>query len=288
MVTEELIVAGLTLGCIYALVGLGFHLVYRMSGLLDFAQGEKLVVGSLVALTLVRSGTAVLAALGIVAVGGLVAGVVYDRLVIVPTARNGSVAAVASTVGASLLLTNAFQLIYGNDGQPFPSIVSGHVDPLGFPIQIQSLLTWAVVAAICLGLWAFLARSRVGQGIVAASTDALAARAVGISVGTARTITFSLSFGLAVVAGILVAPITLAGGGLGTTLTLDGFAGAVIGGLNSTVGAVVGSIALGVVQSVVGGWLPNGYEDVVVYGLLLLSLVVMPTGIFGIRGGRLA
>jgi branched-subunit amino acid ABC-type transport system permease component len=236
----------------------------------------------------VRSGVEVVGALLVVGVGGLAAGVVYDRVVIRPTARNGTIASVAATVGASLIMANGSAIIYGSDGQPFPSIVSGGVRIGGVPITYQSFFIWGVLILVAVSLWLFLGRSRVGQGIVAAANDPLAARASGISVGNARTITFVLGFSLAAVAGVLVAPLTLAGGGLGTTLTLDGFAGAVIGGLASTPGVVYGSLLLGIIQNLSGGWLPNGYEDVIVYALLILSLLVMPTGITGIRRERLA
>jgi branched-chain amino acid transport system permease protein len=100
--------------------------------------------------------------------------------------------------------------------------------------------------------------------------------------------TFSTAFGLAAAAGVLVAPFTLAGGGLGTTLTLYGFAGAVLGGLYSTPGVIVGSLIIGVVQNLSGGWLPNGYQDPIIYALLLVVLLVAPTGLFGLRRERLA
>jgi branched-chain amino acid transport system permease protein len=288
MRTAELIVSGLTLGSIYAFVALGFHLVYRMTGVLDFAQGDKVILGSLVGLTLIRSGTPVVLTLIVIGLLGVVVGIVYDQVVIQTSARNGTIATVAATVGATLVIANGAGLVYGTNGLAFPSLVSGLFRVGRVPITYQAVVIWGVLILVAVGLWLLITHSRFGKGVIAAANDPLAAVAVGISTTTARMFTFSTAFGLAAAAGVLVAPFTLAGGGLGTTLTLYGFAGAVLGGLYSTPGVIVGSLIIGVVQNLSGGWLPNGYQDPIIYGLLLVVLLVAPTGLFGLRRERLA
>jgi branched-chain amino acid transport system permease protein len=259
-----------------------------MTRILDFAQGDKVVLGGLIGLTLVRSGLPVIIVLLVVGVGGLLAGGFYDRIVVHPSARNGAIAAVAATVGASMVIANGESLIYGTDGLAFPSLASGSFRVAGVPVSYQSVVIWVVLAIVATSLWFFMTRTKFGKGIVAAASDPLAATAVGVSPNAARGVTFALAFGLAAMAGVLVAPLTLAGGGLGTTLTLDGFAGAILGGLTSTPGVIVGSLLLGVVQNLVGGWLPNGYENPLVYGLIVVVLLVLPSGIFGLKRERLA
>jgi branched-chain amino acid transport system permease protein len=253
----ELLVSGITLGSIYALVALGFHLVHRMTGIIDFAQGDKVVLGGLIGLTLVNAHISNFAALLVlILVIGLILGVVYDWVAIVPTHRNGVIAAVAATVGMTLVFSNGHVLVWGPSAQPFPPV----------------------------GLTFLMERSRVGRGMVAAATDPLAATTVGINVKRTRAISFALAFALATVAGVLVAPITLAGGGtLGVSLTLKGFTGAILGGLESTKGVLVGALLLGVVESQIASFLPSGYVDPIVFGILIVVLLVLPNGIFGLR-----
>ena len=138
-------------------------------------------------------------------------------------------------------------------------------------------------------LLTLMKRTRFGKGLVAAASDPLAAVAVGISIRAARLVSFAIATGLAALAGILIAPLTLAGGGIGGTLTIKGFTGAVLGGIDNTLGVVGGSLILGVTETMLQGNLTNnGYVDPIVFGLLLVVLLVAPTGIFGARRGRLA
>lgn len=281
----DLLVSGITLGAIYALVALGFHLVHKMTGIIDFAQGDKVVLGGLIGLTLVNAHLSNIAVLLVlILVIGLVLGIVYDWVAIVPTHRNGVIAAVAATVGMSLVLANGHVLIWGPSAQPFPPVASGGIRIGSVQISYQSLVIWGVLVLVGIGLAYLMERTRVGRGMVAAATDSLAATTVGINVKRTRAISFALAFGLATVAGVLVAPITLAGGGtLGVSLTLKGFTGAVIGGLESTKGVLVGALLLGIVESQIAAFLPSGYVDPIVFGLLIVVLLVMPNGIFGLR-----
>jgi branched-subunit amino acid ABC-type transport system permease component len=285
----NLLVSGLTLGAIYALVALGFHLVFKMTGIIDFAQGDKVVVGGLIALSLVQAGVSNIVVLLVILLAiGLVLGVIYDWAVIRPTSRNGSVAAVAATVGMALVFANGHALIWGPDAQPFPPVAAGSFEIGGVRVLYQSLLIWGVLLATGLAIGFLVERTRTGRGMIAAATDPLAATAVGINVARSRAISFALAFGLATVAGVLVAPITLAGGGsLGLSLTLKGFTGAVLGGLESTKGVLIGALLLGVVESQLAVYLPSNLVDPVVFGLLIVVLLVMPNGIFG-RRSRLA
>jgi branched-chain amino acid transport system permease protein len=285
----DLLVSGLTLGAIYALVALGFHLVFKMTGVIDFAQGDKVIIGGLIGLTLVNRGlsTILLVAL-IVLAAGIVLGIAYDAIVILPTQGNGPIAAIAATVGITLVFANGGQIIWGPDGKPFPPVHRGSVEIGELRIGYQDLLIWAVVLAVGIGLAVLLGRSRAGRGMVAAATDPLAATAVGINVSRMRAVAFALAFGLAALAGVLVAPITLAGGALGTALTLKGFTGAVLGGLASTRGVLVGAVLLGVIESELGAVVSNSYVDPIVLIALIIILLVMPNGLFGLRRQRLA
>ena len=286
----DLLVTGLTLGAIYALVALGFHLVFKMTGVIDFAQGDKVVLGGLLGLTLVQSGlNAIAIVLVLVLCVGLVVGVLYDLVAILPTQRNGEIAAIAATVGMTLVFANGHQIIWGPDAEPFPPIVGGFVTVGSVQITWQSIIIWGVLAVVGFVLAFVLERTKLGRGMIASATDPLAATTVGVNVSRDRSMSFALAFGLAAIAGVLVAPITLAGGGgLGTALTLKGFTGAVLGGLDSTRGVVVGALLLGVIESQLAAFLPNSNVDPVVFGALILILLVVPNGLFGLRRQRLA
>jgi branched-chain amino acid transport system permease protein len=285
-----LLISGLTLGAIYALVAIGFHLVFKMTSIIDFAQGDKVVVGGLVGLSLVRLGiSSVIVVLILVLMVGLVVGVAYDFVAIRRSQRNGDIAAVASTVGMSLVFANGHQIIWGPDAQVFPPVVNGGFSIGNIPVTWQSVIIWVVLSAVGIGLYWGLERTRVGKGMIAAATNPLAATSVGIRVARGRAWCFALAFGLAMIAGVLVAPITLAGGGsLGIALTLRGFTGAVLGGLNSTRGVVVGALLLGVVESELGAFLPNADVAPIVSLLLIAVLLVLPNGLFGLKGERVA
>jgi branched-chain amino acid transport system permease protein len=274
---------GVTLGSVYALVALGFHLVYRAAGVLDFAQGDKVVLGGLVALTLVHRQLGVGLVAVLVVVGGLLAGVVYDRGVIAPTLRRGPEAAVIATVGALLVLGSGHILVWGATGQAFPPLVKGSVEIGSARVQTQEFVIWGAVALAVAAVVAFLTRTRDGQGMVAAATDPMAAGTVGIDVRQTRLVAFSLAFALAGLAGVLVAPLTLAGGTIGPSLTLRAFTAAVLGGLDSTWGVVVGALLLGLFEDLVGSQVPYAYLDPLVYSVLIVVLLVFPGGIFGVR-----
>lgn len=281
----NLLVSGLTLGAIYALVALGFNLVFKMTGIIDFAQGDKVVVGGLIGLTLLDAGLSQIAILLIIILAiGLVLGMIYDWVAIVPTQRHGPIAAVAATVGMSLVFANGHSLIWGPDARPFPPVADRSLDVAGVRITYQSMVVWLVLLVVAIALAFLMERTRVGRGMIAAATDPLAATTVGINVTRARAVSFALAFGLATVGGVLVAPITLAGGAsLGISLTLKGFTGAILGGLDSTRGVLVGALLLGVVESQIAVFLPSGYVDPVVFGLLIVVLLLMPNGILGLR-----
>ncbi len=290
MFSFELLVSGITLGSIYALVALGFHLIYRMTGIIDFAQGEKVVLGGMIALTIIGWGVdQLLLVMVLVLCVGLVLGVIYDWAVMRPTSGNGAIAAIAATVGMVLVFANGRNLIWGPDARPFPAVFDGAVQIGGVRITYQSMVIVAALLIVAVAISIFMDRTRVGRGMVAAATDPLAATAVGINVSRSRGIAFALAFGLAAVAGILIAPLTLAGGGsMGIALALKGFTGAVIGGLDSTKGVVIGSMLLGIFEGLAGGFLTSGLVDPVIFGALIVMLLVMPNGIFGARRQRVA
>lgn len=284
-----LIVSGLTLGSIYSLIAIGFNLVFRTTGLIDFAQGDKAVLGGLVALSLINLHIPMPLVILTIVLLGIGFGALYDQAVIRPAQRHGPSAAVVGTVGASLVIGSAALVIWGPSGIAFPPITAGGFQISSLQITYQTVWIWGTLAVVVTALLTLMKRTRFGKGMVAAASDPLAAVAVGISIRAARLTSFAIATALAALAGILIAPITLAGGGIGGTLTIKGFTGAVLGGIDNTIGVVGGSLILGVTETMLQGELSNnGYVDPIVFGLLLVVLLVAPTGLFGARRGRLA
>ncbi len=281
------IVNGLTLGSIYALVALGFALTFRTVSVLDFGQGDKVVLGGLLALALVHTHMPLSVAFLIVVAGGLLGGVIYDTVVLRSTIARGPDAAVVATVGALLVLSSGHVLIWGAAAQSFPALINGSITIGHSRVADQDFLVWAVVALVVTAMALFLSRARYGKAMIASAADPMAAGTVGIDVRRTRIVAVSVAFSLAMLAGVLIAPITLAGGVVGPSLTLKGFTAAVLGGLTSTEGAVVGGLLLGVFESLIGLELPFVYQEPIVFGLLIAVLLVMPNGLLG-RGRRLA
>jgi branched-chain amino acid transport system permease protein len=274
-------VVGLALGSIYALVALGFHLTFRATGVLDFAQGEKVLLGGLVALSINDWGVP-LGMASVLAVGaGLVAGIVYCLLVIAPTFRKPGFAPIVATVGAALVFFYGQQLVWGPEARPFPSFPGDDVEIGSVLIRAEYFWIWGALALVLLVLAWFFNRTREGQAMTAAATDPIAASLVGIDVWRTRFYAFSISFGLAILAGILIAPITLAGGTSGLTLMLKAFAGAMLGGITSPVGVVIGALLVGLLDTEIAGIWEFGYRDPAVFSILLLVLLLRPRGLLG-------
>ena len=283
MNTLILVISGVTLGATYALVALGFHLIFRTVKVLDFAQGEKVVLGGLVGLALIQADVPLPIAFALIVVAWILMGIVYDAVVIGPTLRRGPDAAIIATVGALLLLGSGHVLIWGAAGKPVPPLVSGEISIGESQVATQEFVVWGVVAVVVVLVMLFLARTRAGQGMVAAASDPMAATAVGIDVRGTRVIAMSMAFALAGLAGLLIAPITLAGGTIGAALTLKAFTAAILGGLESTHGVVIGALLLGIFESVLGGQVPYTYRDPMVFAVLIAVLLFLPHGIFGRR-----
>ena len=221
-----LAIGGITLGAIYALVALGFNLIYRTVDVLDFAQGDKVVLGGSARADAWSTGMCRSHSCScIITAGGLVAGVLYHDIVVRPSLRRGPDAAIVATVGALLVLSSGHILIYGATAQPFPQIIGGTVRIGSSHVDSQDFVIWGVVAVVVAAVALFLTRDRYGKAMVASAADPMAAGAVGINVRQMRVIAAPLAFSLAALAGVLIAPITLAGGAVGPALTLKGVHG---------------------------------------------------------------
>lgn len=274
--------SGLTVGAVYALVALGFTLIYNSSDVVNFAQGEFVMLGGMTTVFLAMGGVplplaALLAILLAVAVGiGLHRGAV-------DLAREASaVTLIMITIGASIFLRGAAQIVFDKRFHDLPPLIAG--EPLtiaGATIQIQSLVVIAGAAAIVLLLWLFIDRTLLGKAVIATATNRLAARLVGINTRRIVGFSFAVSAAIGALAGILVTPITLTSYDVGTLLALKGFAAAMLGGIGHAPGAVVGGLLLGLLESFSAGYISSKYKDAVAFIVILAVLFAMPQGLFG-------
>ncbi|MFY9895853.1 MAG: branched-chain amino acid ABC transporter permease [Xanthobacteraceae bacterium] len=274
--------SGLTVGAVYALVALGFTLIYNASGVVNFAQGEFVMLGGMSTVFLALAGMPLpFAALVAVAVAVAI-GLVLHRFAIEPARGAGPVTLIMITIGASIFLRGAAQIVFDKRFHSLPPLFGA--DPIRFggaAILPQSLVVLAGAAVIVTLLWAVIDRTLLGRAVIATAANRLAARLVGINTRRIVDFSFAVSAAIGAIAGILVTPITLTSYDVGTLLALKGFAGAMLGGMGSAFGAVVGGLLLGLLEAFSAGYISSNYKDAVAFLVILAVLFMMPQGLLG-------
>ncbi|MHB1201280.1 MAG: branched-chain amino acid ABC transporter permease [Polaromonas sp.] len=278
----QYLLTGLTIGAIYALVALGFAIIYNASHVINFAQGEFVMIGGMTTVSLLQFGLPLLLAIPLAVLAAVAAGMALERFAIEPARGASSVTLIIITIGASILLRGLATLVWDKKLHTVPSF-SGDT-----PIQIggatllpQSLWVMGITLVIVLLLGWFFGRTLIGKAVLATSHNPVAAQLCGINVRFVLFLSFGLSAGLGAVAGILIAPITFTSWDVGLMLGLKGFAAAILGGLGSGVGAVVGGLVLGIAESMGAGYLSSAYKDAIAFVIILAVLFFMPSGLFG-------
>ncbi|MCR6631686.1 MAG: branched-chain amino acid ABC transporter permease [Magnetospirillum sp.] len=277
--------AGLTSGAIYALAGLGFAIIYNSSHVINFAQGEFIMVGGMATASLVAGGLPLPLAAALAVVATMAVGVALEKFAVEP-ARNADVTAlIIITIGASIFLRGAAQILWDKEFHSLPAF-SGDA-PLkvaGATLMPQSLWVAGVSVAVIAALWWFFNRTLFGKAMLATACNRQAARLMGIPVKLVLTVAFALSALLGAVGGIVMTPITFTSYEAGIMLGLKGFSAAVLGGLGSGVGAIVGGLLVGVAEALASGYLSSAYKDAIAFVIILFVLFFMPSGLFGKKG----
>jgi branched-chain amino acid transport system permease protein len=284
----QLVVAGLTVGSGYALVALGIHIILRATRVVNFAQGEFVVLGGLFAYsTVTLLHTSVWIGLLVATAAGFALGLLYERVVLRAAARAGEINVTIVTVGTVFVLLYGHALIWGSLPQPLPyfSGREGDVSWRVAGVEIAAQQVWVLaLLALALGvLGVFFERTTYGKAIRAAANDPTGAQLVGIDVDRARSISVAIAVALAAFGGVIIGPITLVGGAAGIGIAIKGFVGGIVGGLDSPVGCTVGGLLVGILEKLLEGRFGYGVSDPVVYGLLIAMLLVRPQGLFGRR-----
>jgi branched-chain amino acid transport system permease protein len=284
----QLLMSGIALGMIYAVIAFGYQSTFATSGTLNFGQGEALMLGAMVGLSFsgdILGGPYLnyWLMVPLVLLFGALQGAVVEFVGVRPAIKTKSEFGwIMSTIALGIIFRNTAENLWGRDDLPFPSplptepihIFGANVLPMELMVVVGAVLMMVLVEL-------FNRRSIYGKAVVATSSDRDAAGLMGINTGLVITFSYALSSMSAAFAGVLIAPITLTGASMGAVLGLKAFAVAIIGGLTSGLGVIVGGILLGVAETTTGFYISTGYKDVPGLVLLLLVLAIKPSGLFG-------
>jgi branched-chain amino acid transport system permease protein len=284
----QLLVTGVTVGSIYALIALGYVTIYRTSRIVNMAQGAFVMFGAFFTysfLSEIGLPYWLSAILGIVVV--VIIAILSYLLVLRPLVRISLVSIILATVGLSILFENFSLLRWGGYGKSVPAFTGDKALFFGkvavFP---QSLWVIGLMILVLAGLYLMTNRTRIGKQMTATANDSGAASLCGIGTGRVILLAFAISAAVGALGGIAITPINSTSYLSGGIYALSGFVAAIMGGWGSSSGAVVGGLALGIVESVATGFLPAGYQDAIAYLILILILYFRPTGLLGVPTGE--
>jgi branched-chain amino acid transport system permease protein len=278
----QFLITGVTVGSTYALVGLGFAIIYNASDVVNFAQGEFVMVGAMVAISLLSAGTPFPLALLLAVLVTVGVGVLLETLAVEPARGAPVVTLIIITIGASILLRGVALLVWGKGFHAMPHFSGETPLHLGSATLLpQNLWVMGGAAVLVLAVRYFFARTIAGKALLACSCNRTAAHLMGINVRRMLLLAYGMSAMLGAVAGILVAPITFTAYDTGVMLGLKGFSAAILGGMGNPMGAVAGGLLLGVLESLSAGFISSGYKDAIAFLVILLVLFLKPSGLFG-------
>ncbi len=276
-------ITGLTLGSIYAMVALGFIIIYNVTEIINFAQGEFVVLGGLVMVAFsVSVGLPLFIAFPVTVALVMLVGILLDRLAIRPIRKPSVLTLIIATIAASILLKGTAMVIWGKD--PFDLQAFSGRDPISFfgaIIQPQYLWVIGFLILITIGLSFFFNKTIIGKAMRACADNPDAASLVGINTKNMILLSFALSAAIGAIAGITVTPIALMEYDRGVALAIKGFGAAILGGLGSFPGAILGGLIMGTIESFGAGLISSAYKDAFALIVLLAVLFFKPSGLLG-------
>jgi branched-chain amino acid transport system permease protein len=286
MTTElvlQYLVAGLTYGTIYAVVGVGFNIIYNTTGIINFAQGEFVMLGGMTAVTLHRFAPLPLA-IALAVLVTMAVGAVIELTFIRWLARPSVLRMIIITIGISIVVRELALVVWGESVRALPYFTGDEVTSLSFAgvhVSPQVLWSLATCLVVVVFLRVFFQHTAVGRQMRACAANRDAAALCGVPTKNLVTLSFVLSAGIGALAGCVVSPITYTSYGIGTGLAIKGFTVAILGGLGNGMGAVVAGFVVGVLESFSVSLLPTAYKDAISVTILLAILFVRPSGLFG-------
>jgi branched-chain amino acid transport system permease protein len=283
----QFLFSGLTVGAIYALAALGFTIIYNASGVINFAQGDFLMLGGMITVALIEAHVSPLLAAPLAVLATIIiAGLVY-RLAVAPAGDADVLTLIIITIGASIFIQGIVQIVLGKNQHTLASF-SGDT-PLSFAgatLLPQTLWVLGIGAIMVILVACFFRFTLLGKAMLAVSMDKMAAQMVGINTRMVLLLSFCLAGLLGAVAGIVATPITTTVYDIGLMLGMKGFVAASLGGLGSGVGAIVGGLIVGLLEALISGYVSSAYKDAVPFVLIVVILLVMPHGLFGAKASE--
>lgn len=277
------LINGIHVGSIYALVALGYSMVYGIVKLINFAHGDIIMVGAYIAWLIISS-------LGMPVWAGIIAailfctllGVVVEKVAYKPLRNSARISLLITAIGISLLLENLAQMIFGADSKTFPNFITGGIMLGDRKISLTTIITIVVSIVLMIALTFLVNKTKMGKAMRAVSEDTDAARLMGINVDRTISFTFALGSALAAVAALLYCcAYPTVNSTMGYLLGLKAFVAAVLGGIGSIPGAVIGGFAIGIAEALTKGYISSSFADAIVFGILIVTLLIKPTGILG-------
>jgi branched-chain amino acid transport system permease protein len=278
----QYLVAGLKSGAIYALVALGFTLVYGSTGIVNFAQGEFFMLGGVLSVFFYGLGLPLPLAglLGVLATASV--GIAFERLALRPRRDAGPLVLIIITIGGSMVLKSLARHAFGPNELTLPEFTPGpSLDIAGVAIERQALWVWGLTIAAVVAITWLYRKTRFGRSMRACSLSHEAARLMGVDTARVVMVSFGLAAALGALGGLAVAPLTQTGWDVGAAAGLKGFAAAILGGLGNPIAAVVGGLVLGLLESLSIAFISSTYKDAISLLVLLVVLFVRPQGILG-------
>ena len=280
----QLLVAGLATGAIYALVAIGFTLLWQTSQTINFAQGEFVMLPAFfILIAMGHFGLSFWPAVGVATIASVITlGVLFKRLMVDPMIRHGVLPLVIATIGLAILMKEAVREFYGADAQPFPPLAADvNLTVLGASIGLQSLVVLGISIAAVVALQLFLSRTRTGRCMQATAQNPTVARLLGIPVERMILYTFLINAALVTLASVLITPIYLAKFTNGEWLGLYAFIAAIVGGFNQVRGAIVGGLLLGIVDNFAAAYISSQYRLALPLLMLIVVILFRPQGLLG-------
>ena len=284
----QLLVTGITVGSVYSLIALGYVTIYRTSRIVNMAQGAFVMFGAFFTYSFFSEMGLpywLSAILALIAVAVL--GVVMYLLVLRPLVKKSLVSIILATMALSILFENVALLVWGGYGKSIPAFTGDQAIFIkGVAVFRQSLWVIGLMVLVLVGLFAITNLTRTGKQVTATANNPRAASLSGVNTGRMILLAFVISAVIGALGGIAISPISATSFVSGGVYALSGFVAAILGGWGSVSGAVVGGLALGIIQSFATGFLPSGYKSAVAYAILILVLYFRPSGLLGVRSSE--
>lgn len=281
----QYLLSGISTGAIYALIGIGFAIIYNSTEIINFAQGELVMLGGMLTVFFLDTLDIPLPLVILLAVlSSTAVGVVFERLVIHPLKSPSPLSLIIITIGGSILIRGIAMLVWGKDTHAVPPFSGSDPIFIGSATILPQHLWIIALTSVAIGLnKLFFTHTITGKAMRACAVNRRAAGLVGIDVRRMVFFSFAISSALGSLAGIIVAPLTMTSYDVGIMLGLKGFCAAIIGGLSGGIGTVMGGLILGVLESMGAGLVSSGYKDAIAFLILLIILFVRPQGLLGRR-----